>query len=155
MAYEAKTIANFFLSQAKRDDVPVSPMKLLKLLYFAHGWYLAITGEPLLEERIEAWIYGPVIPDIYLEFKQFGNDPITGNFEPHNLPREENHDVNVILGEVWKTFKGYSAVALSNMTHEKGTPWSKTMEPYRGKGKFPKNLIIDDKLIKDFFVGAK
>ncbi len=41
-------------------------MKLHKLLYYAAGWHLGFTGEPLFDEDIEAWQYGPVVPSIYL-----------------------------------------------------------------------------------------
>lgn len=163
MAYDARAVANFFLELAKRDNVPVSPMKLQKILYFAHGWFLALTGKPLLEERIEAWSYGPVIPDIYLEFKRFGNDPVTAPAtpfardkedppKPYQMPNgEEDRSARLILEKVWESYKGFSAIALSNMTHQKETPWSKTVEPYSGVEKIPINLVISDELIKDYF----
>ena len=40
----------------------ISTMKLQKLLYFAQGWSLAITNEPLFEDDFEAWSSGPVLP---------------------------------------------------------------------------------------------
>ena len=66
--YSALAIANFFLENHKS----ISPMKLQKLVYFAHGWNLAISNNPLIKEPIEAWDYGPVISTIYNEFKLFG-----------------------------------------------------------------------------------
>jgi uncharacterized phage-associated protein len=38
---------------------------------------LAINKEPLIDERVEAWNYGPVIPSLYHEFKNFGSGAIT------------------------------------------------------------------------------
>jgi hypothetical protein len=46
MAYPAKAVANGFLRLAKADGKTVSSMKLLKLVFFVHGWYLAFTGQP-------------------------------------------------------------------------------------------------------------
>ena len=59
--YTAQAIANFFLWQEQ-----ITQMKLHKLLYYAAGWHLGFTGEPLFDEDIEAWQYGPVVPSIYL-----------------------------------------------------------------------------------------
>jgi uncharacterized phage-associated protein len=76
MPFPAEAVANEFLELAKKDGEALSPMKLLKLVYFAHGWHLALTGEPLIEEPVQAWQFGPVIPSIYHQFKRFGSGPI-------------------------------------------------------------------------------
>ena len=67
MTYDVRAVANFFLDQAQEEGQKLDHMKLQKLAYIAHGWHLAITGEPLFHERVEAWPYGPVIPDLYHE----------------------------------------------------------------------------------------
>jgi uncharacterized phage-associated protein len=61
MPYPAAAIANEFIKVAKRNGVLLTPMKLQKLVYFAHGWYLALLGKPLINEPVEAWKFGPVI----------------------------------------------------------------------------------------------
>src|SRR4051812_39910789 len=98
MPYPAAAIANEFLRLAKEDKAQISPLKLQKLVYFAHGWYLALAGKPLIEERVQAWQFGPVIPTLYREFKRYGNSPIASpamredwidedhlNFTPYNI----------------------------------------------------------------------
>ena len=59
--YTAKAIANYFLKHRKRfkRKGPITQMKLHKLVYFAHGWHLALKGEPLIDETLQAWDYGP------------------------------------------------------------------------------------------------
>jgi len=44
-------------------------MKLQKLVYYAHGWHLALNNEPLIDEQVECWQYGPVISSLFHEFK--------------------------------------------------------------------------------------
>ncbi|MCH7691617.1 MAG: DUF4065 domain-containing protein, partial [candidate division Zixibacteria bacterium] len=39
----------------------VSAMKLHKLLYYAQAWSLVWDERPLFQERIEAWVSGPVV----------------------------------------------------------------------------------------------
>jgi uncharacterized phage-associated protein len=78
MAYEAKAVANHFLDLAQDSRGTLSPMKIQKLVYFSHGWHLSINnGRALIDEAVQAWTYGPVIPSLYHEFKKYGNGPIT------------------------------------------------------------------------------
>jgi uncharacterized phage-associated protein len=76
MTYSPLAIANYFIELAKKKDKFITPMKLQKLVYFAHGWCLALSDEPLIDEKIEAWKYGPVVTSLYHEFKRYGNDGI-------------------------------------------------------------------------------
>src|SRR5260370_3705804 len=77
MPHSAKADANEFLELAKKDGQQLTQMQFQNLVYFAYGWYLAITGQRLIDERVEAWQWGPVIPSIYKEFKRFGSSPVT------------------------------------------------------------------------------
>ena len=77
MPFSAKAVANVFLELADAAKQTLTPMKLQKLVYYAHGWYLGLTGRPLLDELIQAWSFGPVVRSLYNEFKEFGADPIT------------------------------------------------------------------------------
>lgn len=47
----------------------VSTMKLQKLCYYAQAWSIAWTEKPLFDERIEAWVNGPVFPDLFKAHK--------------------------------------------------------------------------------------
>ena len=60
---DAQTIADDILKLAKRRDLTLTPMQLVKLAYIAYGWYLAIYEKRLFDDRIEAWKYGPIIPN--------------------------------------------------------------------------------------------
>ena len=40
--YEASHIANYMLDRAEQAEKSVTPMKLLKLVYIAYGWSLAV-----------------------------------------------------------------------------------------------------------------
>ena len=48
------------------------------MTYFANGILLAHTNgkQRLVNEKFQAWEFGPVVPSIYHEFKQFGAGPI-------------------------------------------------------------------------------
>ena len=160
MTYPSKAVANFLLDLARIDGQPVTPMMVQKLVYFAHGWNLGVKGGPLLDTHVEAWQYGPVIPVLYREFREFADAPITrpalDGEEPWlampAIPNGQDHDwVRELASWVWKRYRGYSALQLSTMTHAPGTPWEQTVRPYLPEGCIPHGLEIPDRLIREYF----
>lgn len=55
----------------------VSHKKLQKLLFYVEAWHLVNFGEPILEEDFQAWMHGPVVPELYQDLKEFGFNNIT------------------------------------------------------------------------------
>ena len=127
MPYPARIIAEWFLERAKRDGEFLTQMKLQKLVYIAHGWCLALLNQPLLEDDVEAWKWGPVIRSIYREFAIYGPDPIVWE-SPRSVAAKLDRTVLDVLERVWQVYKRYTASELSSMTHQANTPWS---EAYR------------------------
>jgi uncharacterized phage-associated protein len=163
MAYDAAAIANYFLDLADRSGADLDPMKIQKLVYFAHGWHLALRDAPLINERIEAWEYGPVIPTLYGQFKKFGNGKITERalkfefdgrkilYKPSSLDSQADENANQftkpLLDRIWEVYGKLSGIQLSNVTHADGSPWAITFSRNPGR----RHLVIDDDLIKTDF----
>lgn len=167
MAYDPLAIANTLLDIANIDGVKLTPMKLQKLVYFAHGWYLAIKGEPLIKEQVEAWNFGPVIPSLYHAFKRFGNQSISEyaisecDFESREsfaysanqsalqkVPESDKFTCQ-LLKKIWNVYGKFTPVQLSNMTHEEGTPWDHLFKKF--KGDIPRHTDIPIDLIQTYF----
>lgn len=157
----AAAVANFFLdlyNQEKDDDVPpIDPLKLQKLLYYAHAWHLALKDAPLFDEDIEAWPWGPVVRDIYIQFKDYKRDPITRHAvhldadsmslkEPPPPPDETKE----FLRLVWEAHKKYNGIQLSNSTHAKGEPWEIVKSRV---GRLDSKPTIPNDLIQKIFKG--
>ncbi|MBX9704401.1 MAG: DUF4065 domain-containing protein [Silvanigrellaceae bacterium] len=75
--YQASSVANKMLEIASERGNVLTPMQLIKLVYLAHAWMLALHRRPLAKEAVEAWKYGPVIPQLYHEIKNFRSNPVT------------------------------------------------------------------------------
>ncbi len=150
--YSALDIAQEFVKIADENGEHLSHMKLQKLVYFAHGWHLGLTNKPLLDETIEAWQYGPVIPSLYEEYKKYGSRPIIPNAVMRNqkiLPQ----DVKDLIQKIWNVYGGFTASQLSTLTHEEGSPWDLATAEYAGS--LPKGLDVPNDIIAKHFEAQK
>lgn len=140
---DARTVANRFLELARARGRTLTPMQLLKLVYISHGWMLGMTGQPLINQKVEAWQYGPVIRDLYNAVRIYGRDPITAPvWAPgSDLSPSQAHMVD----QVYDIYGDLDGIQLSNITHMSGTPWDRTFRP----GAF--GSIIDNAVIEDHY----
>ncbi len=141
--YNSKQIANWFVERAKEEGVSLTIMKLVKIVYMAHGWCLAALNRPLIEEgEVEAWDYGPVIPDVYYTFRVKGvGTASVSKFPRDNWKRDIDPDARKLLEEVWNRYKNKSALQLSDLTHTTEGPWEKTYQPGVRYQAIPDKLI--------------
>ena len=128
--YTASDVAKWFLCHNEIEVETggadeLTNMKIQKLLYYAQGAFLAVTGKPLFSDPICAWTHGPVVPNVYHEYKVHGRRgiPVPTDFDPDMFDEEER----ALLSEVYDEFGQYSAWKLRNMTHSE-TPWIKTAQ---------------------------
>lgn len=161
MPYSAMKIANYFFELGQKEKIEITPLKLQKLLYFAHGWHLVLDSEgtPLLNESIEAWRYGPVVPSVYHEFKNYRDEPIPGPFlnfdDDYNidssfeLSDEERCTLGKFLTSIWNEYGSHTGMQLSQLTHASGSPWRGLYDKY--KGDIPRRKKIDNQSIKRHF----
>ena len=146
LMWTALTIADEILKIAKRKSIKVTPMKLMKLVYIAHGWALAVLQRDLFTDRIEAWKYGPVIPNLYQATKQFGRNEIPLHLIEENAPTSvDDQHVLTFLVDVVEKYGQLNGIQLSKLTHMPGTPWDQTYEP-NSMGR-----EIHDDLIRDHY----
>ncbi len=142
MPYTPLKIANAFLALAKENGSTLTNMQLQKLVFFAHGWHLALKGEPLINTDVKAWNFGPVIPPLYRALKQFGNGTVQGPItkeDSDSVPPEDPF-VQSLLRRVWDVYGHLTGGQMSTLTHEEGSPWDVTFKkkPYE---QIPDELI--------------
>ena len=141
-------VANHILNNSKKSKKSFDLLQLLKLCYLAYGWYLSYRDAALFEENIEAWKYGPVIPELYYALKHFRGKQLPSNclenLKDDGLPLSE--DMEGLIDEVVNYYGEYKGVVLSALTHKKGSPWEKT---YRNGEQLL--VSIPDEVIKNHF----
>jgi uncharacterized phage-associated protein len=148
MATSARAVANEFIRLAQADGRALTPLQLIKLVYIAHGWMLALHQRPLIGDRIEAWKYGPVIPSLYHDLKRYGGgsvkEPVSTFLHFRSVP-ELDEDESDLVSQVYKAYGKRTGIQLSALTHQPGTPWADTWKPnFLG-------LAISNDLIADHY----
>lgn len=147
---EAIQVAKYILSLVNEDcGETISNLKLQKILYYLQGYFLAYFDKPLFKDKIVAWAYGPVVPNVYNKYKKYSNDSLP----IHEITREEynmfinnfNKNELELMQQVFETYIDYSAYNLVEMTHSE-TPWNSALVDGKATGK-----EIDDNIIKSFF----
>jgi uncharacterized phage-associated protein len=126
--HDPRAVANALLDRAAR---PMGHIALQKLLYFAHGFYLARFKTPLVKGYFEAWHYGPVHPAVYKSFKDAGNQPIrsraaskdlrTGEFK--SIPPITDETAIEVIDMTLRAYRGYTDKQLVDLSHADDGPW--------------------------------
>lgn len=131
MSHDSRAIANIFVEKAQSAGARLTIMPLVKYVYLAHGWTLGYTDNPLIKDRVEAWMLGPVVPVVYEAFRPQGiiiKEKAKGLLgKPYATTLNEDEDEIVNL--VYDKYRDISPYQLSALTHGENTPWSK----YRGQ----------------------
>jgi uncharacterized phage-associated protein len=143
--YTAENVAKYLIylaSQAfvgdNKEKEGITNLKLQKILYFAQAYYLSKIGKPLFSDNIEAWAYGPVVPDVYKKFRSNKSNPIIDEEDKSVISDEDKNN----LRKIWGTFGGYSASKLVDITHAH-TPWREASKLV--------SKIISHKAIKEYY----
>lgn len=126
----------------------ISNLKLQKLLYYVQGYFIAVFGEKLFNNEIEAWQYGPVVREMYNHFKMNGSSSIS--LEEDSTIATLNKEQEALFNEILKEYSQYSAIKLMHMTHEE-LPWVETFNKnpqgvisFNLMKKYFKTLIIEE-----------
>ncbi len=139
-------VANHLVKMANdAGQTDMTPLKLMKTTYIAHGWMLGLYGDPLVSEDVEAWQYGPVIPEMYRETSTFQRKHITSL--PNEYVVELTEQEMSIVKQTFEGYSNYTAGQLVALTHKKGTPWHLITEgKHYGAG-----VVIPNGIIRDYY----
>ena len=130
--YTPQQIANFFIKKAKEQNVELTKIKLMKLIYIAYAWYLAHKNEDLFDEPIEAWKCGKVVPSIYNELRKTLGNRVSSYVQDqfiNNSDIQEDKVLRICLDGPWQLYKNMDDFQLVATLHEEDSPWFKVYKP--------------------------
>jgi len=113
----ASHLAKHIIAECNAHGKAISNLKLQKLLYYAQAWHLAFESKPLFGDRIEAWVHGPVVPNVFREYREFKWSPLMVECTEHPAPDVVQHAQKVL-----DAYGGFDAPQLERMTHGED-PW--------------------------------
>ncbi|WP_180181449.1 Panacea domain-containing protein [Acinetobacter sp. YH01021] len=87
----ALNFANYIIwyVNQKFPNTSFTHVKLQKILYYVYCDFLK-KGIPLFEDKIEKWQYGPVVPNVYNNFRSYGFNRISTPETSVRLINDEN-----------------------------------------------------------------
>ena len=146
MAYSAVSVANSIIKLAKDKGInDLTPMKIQKLMYFAQFFYLKnFEDGVLIDDNFVRWRFGPVIPSLYYQLRNYGSNPVddyirqlSPDYEAivYMMSKKDSTSWN-FLDQVFDTFGHLDGIALSTLTHRKNSSWS--------NGEIDTVITIDD-----------
>lgn len=157
--YHVLDVCRHVINYSNEKNYGISNLKLQKILYFIQAFFLINSpkGEACFPERIEAWDFGPVVPEAYHEYKQYGGGDIPtidsyfvfDRKDPWSSEKLEYRDDQIrerdrrLMDEVVDRFADYAATDLVKLTHRQA-PWKEAYVPNE-------NQEITVKAIKDYF----
>ena len=130
--------------QTMDASLNISHLKLQKLVFYCQAFHLAINDKPLFSEDVKAWALGPVVEEVYHEYKLYGNSIIPSTETPEddietNLSGDEIATVSAVLS----AYGHLSATALVEKTHRE-TPWKEAFKKGRG-------TIIEQDVMRSYY----
>ena len=97
--YDGLELSKYIVSKCIQDDCPITNLQLQRILYLVQREFLQKRGCPAFEDSIQAWSFGPAIPDVYYYFCGFGAMPIShlyGNHVHEIEPNDRNLVDNIV-----------------------------------------------------------
>lgn len=112
----------------KISDWTLTNLRLQKVLYFTHMFYSGKEGKPLIDEKFQAWEYGPVLPSLYHHVKMYGKEPIGASVFFFQKILDANSKEYEYIKDMYDAMDGIKAGEMINISHWKLGAWYKAYE---------------------------
>lgn len=137
-----------FVTQYLINLLEITPLALQKLLYISQAFYAVLNqGVFMFDDDCQAWAHGPVYPDVFYKYREYGYNPIDSTKDCFVRPEANLSFKELeVLDQIIKTFGRLSGYILERITHLED-PWKlargnlKPME--RSQNIISKSSIID------------
>ena len=114
---------------ALQQSGPLRGLKLQMLVYYVQAWSMATRGRPMFVERIQAWVHGPVVCELWQTHTDMGRSPmVTVGGRAEALDERDR----AFVREVLHYYGRMSASQLRRLAHREG-PWRES------RGDIPEN----------------
>ncbi|MGL4571967.1 MAG: Panacea domain-containing protein [Clostridium sp.] len=161
MTYNVMDVAQFIINYSNEKQFKITNLKLQKLLYYVQGAFLLEKNDVCFDGRIENWRHGPVINEVYQNFKRYSNKNIdfqekyesvfiaddfevlvkTNTYSENPINKKENIYDKSIIKKVIESYSKVDPWEMVSKTHEE--------DPWRFESEINEEITINS--IKRFF----
>lgn len=134
-AVTASDVAKYLIEKAARG---IPQIKLQKLLYYCQVASLVWDDAPLFDDRIEAWISGPVVVDFWRRHKTDAWIRSVADGDTTRLTNAARETIDA----VWMHYGKYTPEQLVELAH-RDEPWKQARDKARSDER-PSVQITDD-----------
>jgi len=124
----------------------MTTIKLQKLCFYVHAWYLVANSDPIFPDTFEAWANGPVNTSLYESHRQMYSITASGLGVGNSSTLSE--DQKRFIDAVMTAYHPLTAAQLSLLTHSE-KPWIAARQGL-SEGSYSSNPISNDE-IRDFY----
>jgi len=138
-------ISSFFIQKG------VTPLKLQKLLYYSQVWFFVKNDRKLFSDSIRAWIYGPVVRDVWSNFKYMKR----GSIIPSSRASDTTYDLLIAnhLTNIWDSYGHLTGSDLVDLTHN-DLPWKNSRKGLLNDQPSDNEVVIDKNTVSDFYLSS-
>lgn len=138
--YDVQMIARYVINRCDEKERPISNSKLQKILYFIQAEFLVNLGKPCFSEEIQAWNFGPVVPEVYQHYRGYGatNIPDQKDSGFELISRQDKEHLDAIIDGAAR----YSSSSLTEITCRQ-SPWKNVHKK--------SDCVIKQSVIKEYF----
>lgn len=138
----AEALAKYVVTKSEEDGDPITNLQLQKIMYFLQSVYCCSTkGSLLFPDEFQAWPYGPVLPNVYEQFADYGGRLIHEKF--NQLPTLPT-DIKDFVDEGIETLREKTPWDLAKTSHAPTSPYGQIWRDGEGfKQTIPNELIIE------------
>ena len=139
--YDALEVSQYIIDYCREKKYYMSNLKLQKVLYYVQAEFLVTTNNPCFKDKIEAWMFGPVVESVYRHYRVYagGNIAVGNSKQRHHIKRQ---DMKLIQGIVDECDQ-YSNSSLMQIIFKQS--------PYRNVYQKYFHNTISNNALKDFF----
>lgn len=119
MSYKALDVAEYVIWYEHTRGRLTNNLRLAKQLYFIQVNFLVNKKEPCYNEKLIAWDFGPVVEEVYREYKYYGFAMIPPDKFRNKINNRKDES---LMSDMLNCLAKYSTSALVKIIHRQD-PW--------------------------------
>ncbi|MEZ0180417.1 Panacea domain-containing protein ['Camptotheca acuminata' phytoplasma] len=120
-------------------------MTLQKIIYYAHAFHLINYKKKLINSTLEAWFYGPVFHELYIEFCKYSYKPVKKTKKGN--AKKISGEIKISIDKILEKYGHVPDTELTDKTNSE-EPWLSAVD----KSEDWEQNVIEDKDLEEHYM---